>query len=93
MESHYQRKLKKKAESLGWLVIKIIKASVNGYPDLMLLHPDRPTIFIEVKDTGGKLSPVQEYRIKELQAKGFIALVSYPETYEETLFSILSHSR
>lgn len=93
MESNYQRKLKTKAESLGWLVIKIVRATVNGYPDLMLLHPNRPTIFIEVKDTGGKLSPVQEYRIKELHNKGFIALVSYPGTYDETLFSILSHSR
>jgi hypothetical protein len=85
MESKYQRKLKKKAESLGWLVIKIIRASVNGYPDLMLLHPNRPTIFIEVKDTGGKVSPIQEYRIKELNERGFIALAIYPEDYAQTV--------
>lgn len=85
MESTYQQKLKKHFEGKGWLVIKIIRATLNGYPDLMLLHPNRPTIFIEVKDTGGKLSPVQEYRIKELQAKGFIALVSCPEDYAQTL--------
>jgi Holliday junction resolvase len=85
MESTYQRRLKKHFEGKGWLVIKIIRATVNGYPDLILLHPNRPTIFIEVKNTGGKLSPVQEYRIKELNERGFIALVSYPEDYAQTV--------
>ena len=85
MESTYQRKLKKHFESNGWLVIKIIRATVNGYPDLMLLHPFRPTIFIEVKDEGGVLSQVQQYRIKELQAKGFIAMVTKPSEYNETI--------
>jgi Holliday junction resolvase len=85
MESTYQRKLKKHFEGNGWLVIKIIRATVNGYPDLMLLHPDRPTIFIEVKDEHGVLSKVQEYRIKELQAKGFIAMVTKPSNYDETI--------
>jgi hypothetical protein len=85
MESTYQRKLKKHFEGNGWLVIKIIRATVNGYPDLMLLHPLRPTIFIEVKDERGVLSKVQEYRIKELQAKGFIAIVTKPSNYDETI--------
>jgi Holliday junction resolvase len=85
MESTYQRKLKKHFEGNGWLVIKIIRATVNGYPDLMLLHPLRPTIFIEVKDEKGILSKVQEYRIKELQAKGFIAIVTKPSNYDETI--------
>jgi Holliday junction resolvase len=85
MESTYQRKLKKHFEGNGWLVIKIIRATVNGYPDLMLLHPLRPTIFIEVKDDHGVLSKVQEYRIKELQAKGFIAMVTKPSNYDETI--------
>ncbi len=85
MESTYQRKLKKHFEGNAWLVIKIIRATVNGYPDLMLLHPLRPTIFIEVKDDHGVLSKVQEYRIKELQEKGFIAMVTKPSNYDETI--------
>ena len=85
MESTYQRKLKKHFEANGWLVIKIVRATVNGYPDLMLLHPLRPTIFIEVKDDKGVLSRVQEYRIKELQEKGFIAMVTKPSEYNGTI--------
>ena len=82
MESKYQSKLKKHFEENGWTVIKIIRATVNGYPDLMLLKPDRPPIFIEVKDTGGKLSKVQEYQIKTLQSKGFQVFVAYPNDFE-----------
>lgn len=89
MESTYQRKLKKHFEGNGWLVIKIIRATVNGYPDLILLHPLRPTIFIEVKDEHGIISKVQEYRIKELQSKGFIAIVTKPSNYDETIKQVL----
>lgn len=85
MESTYQRKLKRYFEREGWLVIKVIRATVNGYPDLMLLHPLRPIIFIEVKDEKGILSKVQEYRINELQGKGFIAMVTKPSEYNETI--------
>ena len=85
MESTYQRKLKRYFEREGWLVIKVIRATVNGYPDLMLLHPLRPIIFIEVKDEKGILSKVQEYRIKELQGKGFIAMVTKPSEYNGTI--------
>jgi Holliday junction resolvase len=85
MESTYQRKLKRYFEREGWLVIKVIRATVNGYPDLMLLHPLRPTIFIEVKAEKGVLSKVQEYRIKELQEKGFTAMVTKPSNYDETI--------
>jgi Holliday junction resolvase len=82
MEAKYQTKIKKYFEAHGWTVIKIMRATVNGYPDLMVLKPDRPPIFIEVKDTGGKLSKVQEYQIKTLRAKGFQVLVAYPYDFD-----------
>ena len=87
-EKHYQRKLKTDAERLGWTVIKIIRATVNGYPDLLLMHPDRGVIWIEVKGDNGRLSKVQEYRINELREKGFVVLVAYPDNYEFILRSI-----
>ncbi len=90
MESTYQRKLKRYFEREGWLVIKVIRATVNGYPDLMLLHPFRPTIFIEVKDERGVLSKVQEYRIKELKEKGFIAMITKPSEYKQTIKDVAS---
>jgi hypothetical protein len=83
-ESDYQRKLKKEAERNGWTVIKLVRATVNGYPDLICLHPIRGVLFIEVKDAKGKLSKLQEYRISELRGKGFNVIVSDPDDYHTT---------
>jgi len=49
----------------------------------MAFKPDRPPLFIEVKDTGGVLSKVQQYQIKKLRADGFIVFVSEPKDYED----------
>lgn len=87
-EKDYQRKLKNEAERIGWTVIKLVRATVNGYPDLLLLHPLWGTVWIEVKDRGGKLSKLQEYRIRDLQTKGFVAIVADPDTHTETMASI-----
>ena len=83
MEAKYQSKIKKFAEANGWTVIKILRATVNGLPDLMAFKPDRPPVFIEVKDTGGVLSKVQQYQIKKLRTDGFIVFVSEPKDWNE----------
>jgi Holliday junction resolvase len=57
------------------MVIKLIKTSKNGIPDLMALK-DGKVLFVEVKrPLLGKLSKVQEYRIKELKEYGFETLI------------------
>ena len=90
-ESNYQRKLKQDAERIGWTVIKLVRATVNGYPDLVLLHPTWGIMFIEVKDVKGKLSKLQEYRIQELNTKGFAAIVADPSNHIETIAAITPH--
>ncbi len=57
-------------EEKGFLVIKLIKTSCNGIPDLMALK-DGKTIFIEVKQPNGVLSELQKLRIKQLRDLGF----------------------
>jgi Holliday junction resolvase len=61
----------KQLESEGYYVIKIIKANKNGLPDILALHPDKGVLFSEVKRPKGKLSKLQEYRLKELHDYGF----------------------
>jgi Holliday junction resolvase len=61
----------KQLESEGYYVIKIIKANKNGLPDILALHPDKGVLFSEVKRPEGKLSKLQEYRLKELKDYGF----------------------
>lgn len=83
LESARQTKIKKQLEKEGWFVIKLIKTSVNGIPDLMALK-NGETIFIEVKQPKGVLSEIQKYRIKELREKGFLVYIwtDYNINYE-----------
>jgi len=75
LESKIQAKIIKRFTDEGYFVIKLIKTNKNGIPDLMILK-DGKTIFIEVKKPMvGKLSKVQEYRIKELKEYGFETLI------------------
>ena len=68
-ESSYQAKLVKKYKKDGYEVIKLLKTNKNGYPDLLLLKPNEVR-FVEVKALKGRLSKIQEYRIKDLRSNG-----------------------
>lgn len=71
-ESKLQSKIIKLLESDGWLVVKTIQLSKNGYPDIFAFR-NSITIFIEVKAPNGKHSELQKYRIEQLTAQGFTA--------------------
>ena len=91
--SKYQAKVIKEYEDKGYLVLKTIRLNVNGYPDLLCLKSNEPTIFIEVKEKKDDLKPLQGLRIDELNKLGFNAFclqdgkgVIYPDDKEkETL--------
>ena len=68
----YQSKVIKEYIECGYLVLNIIRLSVNGYPDLLCLK-DGKAIFIECKTGGDTLKPLQKYRIDELNGQGFEA--------------------
>lgn len=69
-EQQIQSKIKKYAEGKGWIVIKTIKLSEAGYPDLFMFKNGK-TLFIEVKKAGGIISPLQELRQRQLRQQGF----------------------
>ena len=73
-EAKYQSKLIKKYEAEGYYVIKLISTNKAGIPDLLALKPD-DVKFIEVKGKLTKVSPLQEYRIRELKKLGFDARI------------------
>lgn len=72
-EQQIQAKKIKELESKGYYVIKIIKSNKNGIPDLLAIPMGSDVEFYEVKAPGGKLSKLQEYRLKELRERGFKA--------------------
>ena len=74
-ESSIQTAINKLLTENRWFVVKIMMASKNGIPDLMAIKNGK-TIFIEVKNEIGKLSKIQEYRIKEMQQHGAEVIVA-----------------
>ena len=72
-ESIIQKKIRLQYEADGWLVVKIIQTTKNGWPDLQC-HKGATTVFIETKATSKTASPLQKYRHKQLREKGFIVL-------------------
>jgi Holliday junction resolvase len=69
-EQQIQTKRIKQLESEGYYVIKLINTNKNGIPDLIAIPPNADVLFVEVKRPDGKLSKLQEFRIKELNEHG-----------------------
>jgi len=69
-EQQIQSKRIKELEEEGYYVIKLIKTNKNGIPDLIAIPKDSDVLFSEIKKPKGKVSALQKYRIKELEAYG-----------------------
>ena len=70
-EQQIQSKRIKQLEAEGYYVIKLVKTNKNGIPDLVAIPKDSEVLFSEVKTPKGKVSKLQEYRLKELKDYGF----------------------
>jgi len=81
-EQILQTKIKKYLSSKGWLVIKTMQLSENGFPDLFCFR-DGVTVFVEVKAKGKKPTELQLYRIEELKKRGFLAF--WTDNFEAVL--------
>lgn len=69
-EQQIQSKKIKELEALGYYVIKLVTTNKNGIPDIIAIPPNSDVLFVEVKGPNGKLSKLQEFRIKELEKHG-----------------------
>ena len=69
-EQQIQKKRINELESEGYYVLKLMKTNKNGIPDLIAIPPNSGVLYSEVKTKRGKVSQLQEYRIKELHEHG-----------------------
>ena len=76
IESAIQAKIIKYLKKEWWFTIKTIKVSPNGIPDLICFRWGKH-LFIEVKQENGKLSPLQDYVIKQLRENGDEVIIPY----------------
>jgi|TARA_R100001198_G_C5236297_1_gene214139 Holliday junction resolvase len=74
-EQQIQTRRIKELEEQGYYVIKLIKTNKNGIPDLVAIPPECGVLFSEVKRPEGKLSKLQEFRLKELKNHGVLTEV------------------
>ena len=84
-EQALQSRIIKDLKAKGWITVKTIKLSENGFPDIFAFKNSR-AIFIEVKSPTGVKSELQKYRIEQLTKQGFTAFFcdNY-ELYKNTL--------
>lgn len=73
MASLFQNKVIKEYKSKGYTVIKVMKLSANGYPDVLCMKNGETDIWIECKESNDTLKPLQKVRIDELRLLGKIA--------------------
>ncbi len=69
-EQQIQAKRIKELEAEGYYVIKLVKTNKNGIPDLIAIPPNCDVLFSEIKKPNGRVSAIQEYRLKELKKHG-----------------------
>lgn len=81
-EQQIQSKKIKELEAEGYYVIKLINTNKNGIPDLIAIPKNSDVLFVEVKGPNGKLSKLQEFRIKELKSHGINTEIHKPNQYE-----------
>ena len=74
LESEIQKFTIKLLESKGWLVVKIIQTSKNGWPDLQAIK-NGITIYIECKRQGEIPAKLQIFRHEQIEKAGATVLV------------------
>jgi hypothetical protein len=73
--SKLQTKTIKEYQKKGYLVINLIVTNLPGIPDILALKDGEKPLFIEIKEKGDTVKPLQEYRKKELINLGFQSII------------------
>lgn len=89
LESEIQSFIIKLLESKGWLVVKIIQTSKNGWPDLQAIK-NGITIYIECKRQGEHPAKLQVFRHEQIEKAG--AKVFIIDSKENAIEIISKHA-
>lgn len=71
MEKTIEARLKNRIELVGGLCWKFVSPGTAGVPDRIVLLPGGRVLFVELKDSGKGLRPLQKYRKRQLEDRGF----------------------
>jgi hypothetical protein len=91
LESEIERHLKILVASRGGFAIKWIPVEKRGWPDRIVVFPDRPAVFVELKAPGEKPRAQQVLRHQELERLGFqVFTCDSKESNERVVSEILA---
>lgn len=71
IEKQLERKLTEAVRKAGGKAIKLTSPSLRGVTDRLVLLPGGRTFFVELKDAGKNLDPLQAVFKKDIEALGF----------------------
>ena len=69
-ESSVEKKLSGMLRKRGALCLKFTSPGHPGVPDRIVVLPDGRIVFVELKASGGVLSPLQRWQIEQLRSMG-----------------------
>ena len=69
-ESSVEKKLSGMLRKRGALCLKFTSPGHPGVPDRIVVLPDGRIFFVELKASGGVLSPLQRWQIEQLRSMG-----------------------
>lgn len=70
MASSFQASVINEYKAKGYTVVKVIKFSNNGYPDVLAMKIGEVDTWIECKESNDTLKPLQKLRIDQLNRLG-----------------------
>lgn len=69
-ESEIEKILVQEVKKLGGRAYKWTSPGNDGVPDRIVIFPDKPPTFVELKTATGKLTPLQEVQVRRLKSLG-----------------------
>lgn len=90
-EKSLERRLVEEVKRRGGMAVKLTSQFHRGMPDRLIILPYHTIAFVELKSTGGKLSPLQEHGINALRAMRFSTRVVSSTTELDNLLSDLDN--
>lgn len=84
-EKEFQSRVERYAKITGWLFYHTFSSrrSTSGFPDVTLCHPNRETLFAELKSDVGKPTDAQREWLLSLAASGQIACLWRPKHLDD----------
>ena len=70
LEKDIEKILVGEVKKLGGRAYKWVSPGNDGVPDRIVIFPNRPPIFVELKSETGRLSALQQVQIKRLRELG-----------------------